>query len=124
MDIQAIATQVAEAIKEAPEKAQELVSDPKGAIEGITGESGFDVTEAVQAILAKVGDMGLDLSSLDLSKLNLAQIDIAKLDVSQLKDVAAKIGVDTSKLDLGGIAGKVLGEGGLGGMLGGLFGKK
>lgn len=124
MDIQAIATQVAEAIKEAPEKAQELVSDPKAAIEGITGESGFDVTEAVQAILAKVGDMGLDLSSLDLSKLNLSQIDIAKLDVSQLKDVAGKLGIDTSKLDLGGIAGKVLGEGGLGGMLGGLFGKK
>lgn len=124
MDIQAIASKVADTIKDAPERAQELVSDPKAAIEGITGESGFDVTEALQAILAKVADMGIDLSGLDLSKLDLSQIDITKFDVAQLQETAKKLGVDVSKLDLGGIAGKMLGGGGLGGMLGGLFGKK
>ena len=37
MDIQAIIAQVSAALADAPEKLQELVSDPKGTIEGITG---------------------------------------------------------------------------------------
>ena len=37
MDVKAIAEQVMAAVGEAPEKAQEFIADPKGAIEQLTG---------------------------------------------------------------------------------------
>ena len=37
MDVQAIIAQVSAALADAPEKLQELVSDPKGTIEELTG---------------------------------------------------------------------------------------
>lgn len=123
MDAQAIAAKVVEAVKATPERAQELISDPRGAIESITGATGFDVTEVLQASLGKLSDAGLDLSSVDLSKLNLSEIDLAKLDIVQLQETAGKLGIDVSKLDLGAIASKLLG-GGAGGLLGGLFGRR
>lgn len=106
MDIQAIASQVAEAIKDVPSKAQDLVSDPKGTIESITGEKDFDVSEVLTAVMAKLKELGVDLSSIDLSKIDLSKIDVSKLDVDSLKDAA----------------GSVMGD--LGDKLGGLFGKK
>lgn len=123
MDVQTIATQVAEAIQAAPEKAQELVRDPWGTIEGITGATDFNATEVLQAAIGKVSEMGLDLSSLDLSQLDLSAIDVSKLNVSSLMDAAKNLGVDISKLDLGGLLGGNI-FGGLGGMLGSLFGRK
>lgn len=91
MDIQAIIAQVSAALADAPEKLQELISDPKGTIEGITGiELGKgDLSQIVDGVKSGIADGSLDLSGLDLGS-----------------------------LDLGGIAGN------LGGMLGGLFGKK
>lgn len=122
MDVQAIATQVLDAIKEAPETAQQLVSDPKGAIEGITGATGFDVTEVLQSVLERVGDLGVDLSGIDLGQLDLSQLDLGKLDVNQLAQVAQKAGIN---VDVAGLAAKALGgQGGLGGLLGGIFGGK
>lgn len=118
MDIQAIAAQVAGVIKDVPEKAQDLLADPKGTVQKITGEKDFDVTEVLQAVLVKLKDSGIDLSGVDLSKIDLSQIDLAKLDLGAIKNAADSLGIDASKLDLGGIAGN------LGGMLGGLFGKK
>lgn len=125
MDAQTIASQVVDAVKATPERAQELISDPRGAIESITGATGFDVTEVLQASLAKLSDAGLDLSSVDLSKLNLSEIDVTKLDLVELQETVSKLGIDASRLDLGAIAGKLFGgASGLLGGLGGLFGRR
>ena len=129
MDIQAIATQVAEAVRSNPGTAQELISDPRGAVERITGQTGFDVTEVLQAALGKLADMGVDLSSVDLSQLNLSEIDLTKLDIAQLQDTVGRLGIDFSKLDVGKLLGSLGGGlggllGGLGGGIGGLFGRK
>ena len=97
--------------------------DPRGTIEGITGATDFNATEVLQAAIGKVSEMGLDLSSLDLSQLDLSAIDVSKLNVSSLMDAAKNLGVDISKLDLGGLLGGNI-FGGLGGMLGSLFGRK
>ena len=104
MDMQALATQVADAVAAAPALAQELVSDPAGAVEKITGERGADVTALLPKTLALLAERSVDLSAVDLGKLN----------------------VDLSKLDMAAIAGKLLGggAGALGGLLGGLFGRR
>lgn len=119
MDAQAVVSQVVEAIKAAPERAQELVANPSGAIESITGATGFDVTEVLQGVIGRAGELGLDLSALDLSSLDLSQIDLSRLDVASLAQAAKSAGIDVS-----GLVGKVLGSGGgLGGVLGGIFGR-
>ena len=94
MDVQAIIAQVSAALAEAPEKLQELVSDPKGTIEGITGiELGEgDLSQIVDGVKSGIADGTLDLTKFDLSG-----------------------------LDLSGLAG---GLGGMLGGLGGLFGRK
>lgn len=104
MDIKAITDQVVEHLGNAPEAIQDLLSDPAGAIENITGHrlEGADLSGVLDGLKDAVtgGNFklpeGLDLGSLDLSKLG----DLA------------------SKVDLGGITE------GIGDMLGGLFGKK
>ena len=121
MDIQTIAVTVAEAVQAAPERAQELIAHPREAVEAITGAGGFDVTEVVQATLARLEETGMDLSFVDLSQLDLAEIDVSKLDIAQLQGAADALHVDMSKLDMGAIASKLLG-GGLGGLFGGLGG--
>lgn len=121
VDIQMIAEKVAAEVQKAPELAQELLGDPKGVIERITGEKDFDLAEAVQAIVARLADMGVDLSRVDVSKIDLKGIDVSKLNVSQLLEAGGKLGIDTSKLDLAALMGSM---GGLGGMLGGFFGRK
>ena len=63
MDIQAIIDQVVGALREAPEKVHEIVADPAGAIEQITGhrlEEG-DLASVAQGVLAKIGEEGGDL---------------------------------------------------------------
>ena len=103
MDIQAIIAQVSAALADAPEKLQDLISDPKGTIEEITGlELGEgDLPQIVDGVKSGIADGSLDLGGLDLSKLDLGAI-------------AGNLGGLLENSPLGGIA-----EG-----LGGLFGKK
>lgn len=88
MDVRDIIAQVSALLADAPEKIQDLISDPKGTIEELTGRS---------------------LEDADLSKI-----------VDGVKNSIADGGIDLGGLDLGAIAEKV----DLGGVLGGLFGKK
>lgn len=94
MDVQAIIAQVSAALADAPEKLQELISEPKGTIEDITGiELGEgDLSQIVDGVKSGIADGTLDLTKFDLSG-----------------------------LDLSGLAG---GLGGMLGGLGGLFGRK
>lgn len=103
MDIQAIIAQVSAALADAPEKLQELLSDPKGTIEGITGtELGEgDLSRIVDGVKSGIADGSLDLSGIDLGGLDLGGI-------------AGNLGSMLESTPLGGIA-----DG-----LGGLFGKK
>ncbi|HIW75325.1 MULTISPECIES: hypothetical protein [Gordonibacter] len=63
MDIQAIIDQIVGALREAPEKAQEIIADPAAAIENITGHQieGEDMAAVVQGVLAKIGEEGGEL---------------------------------------------------------------
>lgn len=63
MDIQAIIDQVMGALREAPEKVHEVIADPAGAIEQITGhhlEEG-ELASVAQGVLAKIGEEGGEL---------------------------------------------------------------
>lgn len=105
MDIQAIISQVFAALSDAPEKLQGLLSDPKGAIEEITGQTlgEGDLAQIVDGVKSGIADGSIDLSGIDLSSLDLGSI-------------AGNLG------GLGGLLG-----GGLGGIAGGLnslFGRK
>ena len=63
MDIQTIVDQVVGALREAPEKVQEIMADPAGAVEQITGhrlEEG-DLASVAQGVLAKIAEEGGDL---------------------------------------------------------------
>lgn len=100
MDIQAIIDQVMTAVGNAPEKAGEILADPKGAIESITGQTigEGDLSQIIDGVKERIASGGIDLSQIDLSQIDLSQI--------------------------GGLLG---GDGPLGGIMGGigsLFGKK
>lgn len=102
MDIQATIDQVMQAVSNAPETVNELLANPKEAIEGITGQalSDTDLSQIVSTVQEKFAQGELDLSGLDLSQLDLSR--------------------------LGGI-GDLLGGSPLGGIvqgIGGLFGRK
>lgn len=117
MTSQQIAEKVVEAVRATPSIAQELVSDPRGAIARITGErGGVDLTEVVQEALGLAADLKLDLSDVDLGKLDLSQIDVTRLDLGRLASVASACSVDMSKLDMGAVTAKLL--------CGGLFRRK
>ena len=112
-----IAEKIVEAVKAAPEVAQELIADPRAAVARVAGAAeGFDLTEVVQEALALAADLRLDLSGVDLGKLDLSQIDVAKLDLVRLESVASACNVDMSKLDMGAVTAKLL--------CGGLFRRK
>lgn len=63
MDIQAIIDQIVGVLREAPEKAQEIIADPATAIENITGHriEGEDMAAVAQGVLAKIGEEGGEL---------------------------------------------------------------
>lgn len=105
MDVQDIIAQVSAALADAPEKLQGLLSDPKGTIEEITGQTlgEGDLSQIVDGVKSGIADGSLDLSSIDLSSLDLGALDLGAL--------------------AGGLGG-MLGNGPLGGIVGGLFGKK
>ena len=98
MDVQAIIAQVSAAFADAPEKLQELISDPKGTIEELTGlEIGeADLSQIVDGVKNGIADGSLDLGGLDLGS------------------IAGNLGGMLENSPLGGIADS----------LGGLFGKK
>ena len=58
MDIQTIIAQVSAALADAPEKLQELISDPKGTIEELTGlEIGeADLSQIVDGVKNGIAD--------------------------------------------------------------------
>lgn len=95
MDVQDIIAQVSALLADAPEKLQDLIADPKGTIEELTGHSleDADLSKIVDGVKSQIADGGIDLGGLDL-------------------------GAIAEKVDLGGIADN------LGGVLSGLFGKK
>lgn len=124
MDIQQIVDAVVSQAQGSPEVLQGFAADPASAIEGIVGDRGLDaaaVSEVAQGVFAQAQEGGLDLAGL--------------LEGTPVSDVAA----DALAADgLGGILSGVLegnglgdvvsnlvgGEGeGLGGFLGGLFGR-
>lgn len=76
MDTQAIIDQIMQALKTAPEKAGELLSDPKGTIEEITGQTlgEGDLSQIVSAVQEKFAAGELDLSGIDLSSIDLSKI--------------------------------------------------
>lgn len=109
-----IVNRIVAAVQQAPEKAQELIADPKGAVAAICGTTDFDINAVVQGTLARAAELGLDFSDVDISKLDLTQLDFTKLDLIALQDAAGKLNIDIAKLDLSKL--------GLGGTLGGLLG--
>ena len=108
MDIQAIIDQVMQAVQTAPEKVNDLLSDPRSAIEDITGQAlgEGDLSQIVAAVQEKFAAGELDLSGIDLSK-----IDLSKL--GGLGSLLGGAGAGASSM-LGGIANGI----------GGLFGRK
>lgn len=123
IEINELAAKVASAVEAAPELAQELVSDPVATVERIAGVAGgYDLTELFRLCLARLAQAGVDLSCVDLSRLDLDAIDVSKLNPDELLGLAARLNVDVSKVDMAAIASKMIGSGGLGGLLGGLFG--
>lgn len=109
-----IVNRIVAAVQQAPEKAQELIADPKGAVAAICGTADFDINAVVQGTLARAAELGLDFSDVDISKLDLTQLDLTKLDLIALQDAASRLNIDITKLDLSKL--------GLGGALGGLLG--
>lgn len=118
MNIQSAIEQVTGAMQNAPEQVQGLLSDPQGTIESITGQTfeGADLAAIIEGVQQKVSESGIDLSGIDLSN-----IDLSNLDLGNLAGTAQDL--------LGGVLGGS-DEGGsgvadaLGGIMGGLFGKK
>ncbi len=123
MDTNEIVEKIVSAVQQSPEKAQDLISDPKGAVSAITGATeGFDIHEVITGVLSKASELGLDFSHVDLGKLDLSQLDVTKLDLGALQSAAKNLNVDVTKLDLSGIGLSGAVSSLLGG-LGGIFGK-
>lgn len=96
MDVKAIADQVMGTLGEAPEKIQEFLADPKGAIEQITGQTFEEgqIAEVVEHIKTQIGE------------------GVGNFDMNAIGE------------KLGGLFGEGSPLGGIGDALGGLFGKK
>ena len=64
MDISQIADQVIEHVKEAPEKIKDVIADPKGTIEEITGQNldDVDLGEIVEKVKGGLGEAGIDIA--------------------------------------------------------------
>ncbi len=95
-----VVQKIIEVIQAAPERAQEFIADPRGAIAAVAPEAaGVDIHQVIQGVVARAGELGIDLSSVDLSKLDLSQVDVSKLDLLALKSAADKCHIDMSRLD-------------------------
>ncbi len=95
-----VVEKIVETIQAAPERAQDFIANPKDAIAAVAPQAvGVDIHAVIQGVVARAGELGLDLSCVDLSKLDLSQIDVSKLDLLALKSAADKCHIDMSKLD-------------------------
>ncbi len=68
MDVQAIIAQLTEALGNAPEKVQDLLSDPKGTIEELAGQTlgDADISQIVDGVKSGIADGSLELPGIDL----------------------------------------------------------
>ena len=66
MDISAIVDQVVSHVQDAPEKIKDIIADPKGAIEEITGQDLGDVDfgEIVEQVKSRIGEAGIDIEGI------------------------------------------------------------
>lgn len=64
MDINQIVEQVTSRLQDAPEKIKDVISDPKAAIEEITGQNldDVDLGEIVEQVKTKLGETGVDVA--------------------------------------------------------------
>lgn len=106
MDIQGIIDQVVQTVTNAPEKINDILADPRAAIEDITGQTlgEGDLTQIVDGVKDRVLSGGIDLSAIDLSQ----------IDLSKLGGITSLLGGGSGSSPLGGIMGGI----------GSLFGKK
>ena len=76
MDIQAVIDQIMQHVGDAPEKIGDILSDPKGAIEDITGQTlgEGDLSQIIDGVKERIADGGIDLSNIDLSALDLSKL--------------------------------------------------
>ena len=76
MDVKAIAEQVMAAVGEAPEKAQEFIADPKGAIEQLTGHALDEgqIAEVVEHVKSMIAEGGAGLEGLDLGAIGESSV--------------------------------------------------
>ena len=92
MDINAIVEQVVSHAQDAPEKIKDIIADPKGTIEEITGQNldDVDLGELVDKVKGGLGDAGIDIKEI-----------VGNLG-ENLEDVAENIGDKVQDL-LGGL---------------------
>ena len=88
MDVNAIVEQVTSHVQDAPEKIKDIIADPKGAIEEITGQDLGDIDpgEIIDQVKARIADAGIDVEGI------LGDI------TENLGDVAGNIGEKVSGL--------------------------
>ena len=88
MDINAIVEQVTSHVQDAPEKIKDIIADPKGAIEEITGQELGDIDpgEIIDQVKTRIADAGIDVEGI------LGNI------TENLGDVAGNIGEKVSGL--------------------------
>ena len=66
MDINAIVEQVTSHVQDAPEKIKDIIADPKGAIEEITGQELGDIDpgEIIDQVKTRIADAGIDVEGI------------------------------------------------------------
>lgn len=66
MDVNQIVEQVTSHIQDAPEMIKDLIADPQGTIEQITGQGldGVDPAEIIEQVQSKLGEAGMDVEGI------------------------------------------------------------
>lgn len=65
-DVNQIVEQVTSHIQDAPEMIKDLIADPQGTIEQITGQGldGVDPAEIIEQVQSKLGEAGIDVEGI------------------------------------------------------------
>lgn len=66
LDVNQIVEQVTSHIQDAPEMIKDLIADPQGTIEQITGQGldGVDPAEIIEQVQSKLGESGIDVEGI------------------------------------------------------------
>lgn len=66
IDVNQIVEQVTSHIQDAPEMIKDLITDPQGTIEQITGQGldGVDPAEIIEQVQSKLGEAGIDVEGI------------------------------------------------------------